>query len=125
MEGTFKGHLVQLPCNEQGHHQRGNDFGAINSEEIAKEVKIGGSLCCSGHTVVELVISRNVSLAKSGVRSMNFKRTNIKLFKELLYEIPWETVLRDKGTEQNWQHFRDAFPRAQELSFPQNKKLDK
>jgi len=20
LEGTFKGHLVQLPCNEQGHH---------------------------------------------------------------------------------------------------------
>jgi len=21
LEGTFKGHLVQLPCNEQGHAQ--------------------------------------------------------------------------------------------------------
>ena len=23
LEGTFKGHLVQLPCNEQGHPQLG------------------------------------------------------------------------------------------------------
>ena len=37
-------------------------------------------------------------------------------------EIPWEVVLRDKGTEQSWQHFKDAFLRAQELLFPQNKK---
>ena len=30
LEGTFKGHLVQLPCNEQGHVQLDQvDQGAI------------------------------------------------------------------------------------------------
>ena len=69
------------------------------------------------------MISRIVSLAKSGVRTLNFKRMNFRLFKELLEEVFWETVLRDKGTEQRWQHFKNVFLRAQELFIPQNKKL--
>lgn len=31
------------------------------------------------------------------------------MFKELLDEIPWETVLRGKGVEQSRQLFMDAF----------------
>ena len=53
---------------------------------------------------------------------MNFKRTNFRLLKKLLDEIPWETVLKYKGTEQNRQHFKDAFLRALKVSIPQNKK---
>lgn len=41
------------------------------------------------------------------------------LSKELLDEIPWEAVLRDKGMEQSWQLSRDAFLKAQDLSIPQ------
>ena len=37
-------------------------------------------------------------------------------------EIPWEVVLRDKGTEQRWQLFKDTFLRVQELSNLQDKK---
>ena len=33
-----------------------------------------------------------------------------------------DTILRDNRTEQSWQHFKDAFLRAQELSIPQHKK---
>jgi len=68
------------------------------------------------------VISRNAGLAKSRVGTLNFRRPNFRLFKELLDEILWETGLRDKGTGQSWQCFKDAFLRAQELLFPQNKK---
>ncbi|KFQ86650.1 hypothetical protein N337_07878, partial [Phoenicopterus ruber ruber] len=38
---------------------------------------------------------------------------------------PWETSLRDKGAEQSWQIFKDAFHRAQELSIPRCKKSRK
>lgn len=46
---------------------------------------------------------------------MNFRRTDFQLFKELLDEIPWEVLLRDKGVEQRWQLLKDAILRAQEL----------
>lgn len=37
-------------------------------------------------------------------------------------KIFWEAVLRDKGVEEIWLLFKDAFLRTQELSVPQNKK---
>ena len=36
-------------------------------EDIIKGIKVGGSLGCSDHALVEFVISRNVGLAKSGL----------------------------------------------------------
>ena len=96
-----------------------------NAEEIIKSVKVGGSLGCSDHALVEFVILRNVGLAKSGVRTLNFGRANFKLFKELLAKIPWDAVLKDKDVEESWLLFKDAFLRAQELSIPLNKKVSR
>lgn len=81
-----------------------------NMEEIIKEVKLGGSQH-SDRALVEFVILRKVGLIKRGAGTPNFR-----LFKEVLNEIPWETVLRDKGAEQKWQLLKDAFLKAQELS---------
>jgi len=52
----------------------------------------------------------------------NIRPVNFHLFKDLLDEIPWETVLRDIGMKQSWQHFVDTFLRPQELSIPLHKK---
>lgn len=49
-------------------------------------------------------------------------KVNFWLFKELLDEIPWETVLRDKRMEQSQQLFKNTFLRAKELSILQRKK---
>lgn len=51
--------------------------------------------------MIEFLVSRSVGLAKSRVRTLNFKRANIRLLKELLDDIPWETILVDsfKRTE--------------------------
>lgn len=57
-------------------------------EAIIKEVKIGGSLDCSDHVLAEFVISRIMGLAKTGVRMLNFRRANIRLFKKLLMSSP-------------------------------------
>lgn len=57
---------------------------------------------------------RNVGLPKSRIRTVNFR-----LLKELLDEIPWETVFRDRGTEQSWQGFKDAFESASALCLPE------
>jgi len=94
------------------------DLVLTNAEDIVKVVKIGGSLGCSNHALVKFVITRNMGLEKSGVRTLNFGRVNFRLFKELLDEIPWETLLRDKGTVRSWQHIKDAFLRSQQRSIP-------
>lgn len=80
-------------------------------KEIFKKVKIRGSL-------IEIVILRNAGLSKSGVRTLRFRRVNFWLFKKLLDEIPSETLLRNGGTKQSLQLFKDTFLRVQELSIP-------
>ena len=46
----------------------------ISAEEIIKQFKIEGDLACSNFALVEFVISRNMGLAKSKVRMLNFCR---------------------------------------------------
>ena len=93
-----------------------------NEEEGIRDIKIGGSLGCSDHALLEFLILKNVGLAKSRDRTLYFRRENFRLLKELLSGIPWETVLKDMGTEQSWQLFKDTLLRAQWLSIPQHKK---
>ena len=94
----------------------------ISAEEIVKEVKIGGSLGCSDHALIEFVIVKNMGLAKSRVRTLKFRRVNFQPYKELLHEIPGEIVPGDIRMKQSCQIFKDTFLRAQELSIPQHKK---
>ena len=97
----------------------------INEEESIREVKIGGSLGCSDHALVEFVSLKNVGLAKSTVTTLCFRRANFWLLKQLLSGIPWETVLKGMGTEQSWQLFKDTLLRVQRLSIPPQKKFSR
>ncbi len=71
-------------------------------EESVREVKIGGGLGCSDRASEEFAIRRDAGLAKSRARTLNFRRANFRLFKELLDEISWEAVLRDNGAQRGW-----------------------
>ena len=52
------------------------DLVFISVEEIIKEVKIIGSLDWSNHALIEIIISNNMCLAKSGIRTVYFWRAN-------------------------------------------------
>lgn len=67
------------------------------------------------YIIAEFTIIRNMSMAKSRVRTLTVRRVDLRLFKELLDGIPWKTVLRDVGSEQSWQFFQDAFLRAHSI----------
>ena len=96
-----------------------------NASELIGDVKIGGSLGCSDDALVEFTVLRDMGQVKSKVRTLNFRKAKFQLFKESVNGTPWETALRDKGAEQSWQIFKDAFHRAQELLIPSWKKLGK
>ena len=95
-----------------------------NASELIGDIKIGGSVDCSNHAL-EFAVLRDMGWAKSKVRTLNFRKASFQLFKELVNRTPWETALRDKGAEQSWQIFKDAFHRAQEFSIPMCKKSGK
>ncbi|KAK4831467.1 hypothetical protein QYF61_017715 [Mycteria americana] len=101
-----------------------SDLLVTNASKLS-DIKIGGSLGCSNHALVEFAVLRDVGQAKSKVRTLNFRKANFQLSKELVNRTPWKTALRDKGAEQSRQIFKDAFHKAQELSIPRYKKSGK
>ena len=49
------------------------------------DIKIGGSLGCGGRALVEFTVLRGVGVrGKSKVRTLNFRKANFQLFKELV-----------------------------------------
>jgi len=92
------------------------------TNELISDVKTGDSLGCRSHALVEFTIQRDMGKKRSIVRTLNFRKANFMLFKELVKRMPWEMVLRDRGAEHNWQAFNDAFHRALEFSVLRYKK---
>lgn len=87
-------------------------------DEPIGEVKTGVSLGWSDHAMVEFTILRSMGQVKSKAKTLNFRRLNFQLFRELQDETSRETALRDKVAEQSWQLFKHTFLGAQELSIP-------
>ncbi|KAK4818978.1 hypothetical protein QYF61_022645 [Mycteria americana] len=98
------------------------DLMVTNASELICDVRIGGSLGCSDHALMEFAVLSDMGQAKSIVRILNFRKAKFQLFKELINRTSWEMVLRDRGAEQI---FKDAFHRVQELLIPRCKKLGK
>jgi len=63
--------------------------------------------------------------ARGKVRTPNCREADLQLFKGLVSRTPWETALREKGAEQSWKIFKDAFYRVQERSVRRCKKASK
>ncbi|KAK4817941.1 hypothetical protein QYF61_002785 [Mycteria americana] len=114
-----------IDCEELSLKIAMNRLTAYGASELIGDVKIGGSLGCSDHALVEFAVLRDMGQVKSKVRTLNFRKANFQLFKEVVNRTPWETALRDKGAEQSWRIFKDAFHRAQKLSIPMCQKSGK
>jgi len=82
------------------------DLMLTSESELISDVKTGGSLGCSEHALVELTVLRDMGNARSIVRTLNSRKANFQLFKELVSRTPWEVVLRDRGAEQRGQTLR-------------------
>ncbi|KAK4818023.1 hypothetical protein QYF61_004147 [Mycteria americana] len=101
------------------------DLLVTNGSELIGDIETGGSLGCSDHALVEFAVLRDMGQAKGKVRTLNFRKANFQFSKELVNRAPWETALGDKGAEQSWQIFKDAFHKVQELLIPRCKKSGK
>ena len=68
-------------------------------EGLVEDVKVGGSLGCSDHEMVEFRILRGGSRAISRLKTLDFKRANFGLFKDLLGGISWIRALELEGSK--------------------------
>jgi len=101
------------------------DLMLTNANGLIDAIKMGGSLGCGDHALVELTVLRDMGKETSIVRTLNFRKASFQLFKELVSRTPWYMVLRDREAEQSYQIFKDTFHRAQDLSVPMCKKSGK
>ncbi|PKU44938.1 hypothetical protein llap_4751 [Limosa lapponica baueri] len=58
------------------------DLLVTNPSELISDIKIGGSLGCSDHALVEFTVLTDMGQMKSKVRTLNLRKEKFRLFKE-------------------------------------------
>ena len=101
------------------------DLTLTDKEGLVEAVKVEGSLGYSHHEGVEIRISCGRNRTPSRITTLDFRRANFDLFKQLLGEIPWDRVLEGKGAQDSWLAFKGCFFRAQDQSIPAGRKSRK
>jgi len=69
------------------------DVVLTSKDGLAEDVKVGGSLGCSEHEMVNFRSLCGGSRAISRITALDFRRANFCLFKNLLGGIPWLRAL--------------------------------
>ena len=89
------------------------DLVLTNRDGLVRDVKVGGSLGCSDHEMVEFKTELGGrSKAKSGIATLDFWRANFDLFQDLLGGISWARLLEGKGACESWATFKQHFFQA-------------
>lgn len=88
---------------------------SYSASDLISVIKTAGSLSCGGRALVEFAVQRTKHEAQTKVRTLDFRKVKLQLFKELVSRTPCETALKDKGEEQNWQIFKDIVRTGEEL----------
>jgi len=75
------------------------DLVLTNKEGLVEDMKVGGRLGGSDHEMVNFQILRGGSRAISRITTLDFRRANFGLFKELLGGIPWVRAPEGRGSK--------------------------
>ncbi|GAB0206600.1 mitochondrial enolase superfamily member 1 [Grus japonensis] len=101
------------------------DLVLTNKEELVGNVKLKGSLSCSDHEMVEFRILRAARRARSKLTTLDFRRADFGLFRDLLGRIPWDKALEGRGAQDSWLIFKGHLLQAQERCSPTKRKSGK
>ncbi|PKU31806.1 dtw domain-containing protein 2 [Limosa lapponica baueri] len=99
------------------------DLDLTNKEGLVGNVKLKGSLGCSGHEMVEFKILRAARRVCSKLTTLDFRRADFGLLRDLIGRVTWEKVLEGRGAQGSWLLFKDHLLRAQERYIPKKKSV--
>jgi len=94
------------------------DLVLTNKEGLVGNAKLKGSLGCSDREMVEFKILRAVRRAHSKFTTLEFRRADFGLFRDLLSKVPWDKALEERGAQKSWLIFEDHLLQAQERCIP-------
>ncbi|KAM6092638.1 uncharacterized protein LJ206_005604 [Theristicus caerulescens] len=110
IDGNFLLQLIEEPM------RRGAmlDLVLTNKERLVGNVKFKGSLGCSDHEIVEFKILRALRRVHSKLNTLDFRRADFGLFRDLFGRVPWDKALEGRGAQESWLIFKDHLLQAQE-----------
>ncbi|GAB0176447.1 mitochondrial enolase superfamily member 1 [Grus japonensis] len=101
------------------------DLILTNKEGLVGDVKLKGSLGYSDHELVEFRIPRAARRARSKLTTLDLRRADFGLFRDLLGRIPWDKALEGRGAQDSWLIFKGHLLQAQERCIPTKRKSSK
>ncbi|PKU47352.1 dtw domain-containing protein 2 [Limosa lapponica baueri] len=101
------------------------DFVLANKEWLLGNMKLKGSFDCSDHEMVEFKILRVVRRAHRYLTTLDFRRKDFGLFRDLLGKVSWDKALEGRETQGTWLIFNDHLLQAQERCVPTKRKSGK
>jgi len=98
IDDSFLLHVIEEPT------RRGAmlDLVLTNKEGLVRNVKLKGTLGCSGHKMVELRILRATRRAHSKLTTLDFGRADFGILRDLPGRVPWDKALEERGDQANW-----------------------
>jgi len=94
------------------------DLVLTNKQGLVGNVKVKRSLVCSDHKMVEFKIRRAARRVRSKLATLDFRRADFGLLKDLPGRIPWDKALEGRGAQESWSVFKDHLLQAQEGCIP-------
>ncbi|GAB0177917.1 hypothetical protein GRJ2_000257000 [Grus japonensis] len=85
-----------------------------NKEGLVGNVKLKGSLGCSNHEMVEFKILRAARRTHSKLTTLDFRRADFSLFRDLLGRVRWDKALEGRGAQESCLVVKDHLLQAQE-----------
>jgi len=93
-----------------------------NKEGLVGNVKLKGSLGCSHHEMVEFRILKAARRVRSKLATLDFRRADFGLLRDLLDRISWDKALEGRGAQGSWSVFMDHLLQAKEKCIPTKRK---
>ncbi|GAB0204868.1 mitochondrial enolase superfamily member 1 [Grus japonensis] len=82
------------------------DLVLTNKEGLVRNVKLKGSLGCCDHEMVFKIL-RAPRRAHSKLATLDFRRADFGLFRDLLGRVPWDKALEGRGAQESWEKKED------------------
>ncbi|GAB0179622.1 hypothetical protein GRJ2_000427500 [Grus japonensis] len=101
------------------------DLVLTDKEGLVGDVKLKGSLGCTDHEMVAFKILRAARRGHSKLTTLDFRRADFGLFRDLLGRVPWDKALEGRGAQDSWLIFKGHLLQAQEQCIPAMRKSSK
>ena len=90
-----------------------------NKEGLVRNRKVKGSLECSNHKIMEFRNLREGNQAERRITTLDFRKADFDLFRDMLGRVPCDTVLGRRWVQESWLFFKEFPPPSSRTVSPE------